>query len=201
MSTPAPAVPGILSRPGAFDASEAGFFAYHGIWAPGVRLFRNLRFAAKALIISLAFMAPMLALLYWLLNTQTDDAMRMRMNATRQVVEVARGVVSSAQGEEAAGRMTREQAQQLAMRQLEKLRYDRQEYFWINDMTPRMVMHPIKPELDGHLLAALPKLELPPTPAYNVGGLHSAPRRRRRRNSGNPGDSFLRIYYALGAAL
>ena len=59
----------------------------------------------------------------------------------------------------------------------------------------------VKPELDGHLLAALPKLELPPTPAYNVGGLHSAPRRRRRRNSGNPGDSFLRIYYALGAAL
>ena len=59
----------------------------------------------------------------------------------------------------------------------------------------------VKPELDGHLLAALPKLELPPTPAYNVGGLHSAPRRRRRRNSGNPGDSFLRIYYALGAAV
>lgn len=29
------------------------------------------------------------------------------------------------------------------------MRYDTVEYFWINDMTLRIVMHPIKPELDG----------------------------------------------------
>ena len=29
------------------------------------------------------------------------------------------------------------------------MRYDKSEYFWINDMHPRMVMHPTKPELDG----------------------------------------------------
>ena len=34
----------------------AGFFSYHGIWAPGVRLFRKLRFTTKAAIISIAFM-------------------------------------------------------------------------------------------------------------------------------------------------
>jgi len=129
--------------------NDAGFFAHHGAWAPGVRLFRNLRFASKALIISLAFILPMLALLFWLLTTQTDDAMQARMNSTRQLVEVAHGVVSSAQAEEATGTMTRQQAQTLAIRQLQKLRYDNKEYFWINDMQPRMVMHPIKPELNG----------------------------------------------------
>ena len=36
------------------------FFRYHGAWAPGVRLFRALRFNAKALIISLAFVVPLL---------------------------------------------------------------------------------------------------------------------------------------------
>ncbi|WP_294637754.1 methyl-accepting chemotaxis protein [uncultured Aquabacterium sp.] len=35
-----------------------GFFQYHGIWAPGIRLFRQLGFRAKALIISGAFLVP-----------------------------------------------------------------------------------------------------------------------------------------------
>ena len=41
---------------------HGGFFAYHGIWAPGVRLFRNLNFAAKALSIPTAFLVPMVGL-------------------------------------------------------------------------------------------------------------------------------------------
>jgi methyl-accepting chemotaxis protein len=38
------------------------FFAHHGLWALGVRLFRRLGFRAKALIVSACFMAPMLVL-------------------------------------------------------------------------------------------------------------------------------------------
>ena len=137
------------------DRRDAGFFAYHGVWAPGVRLFRSLRFPSKAFIISLAFMVPMLALLVWLLTTQTTEAMQARMSSTRQLVEVARGIASSVQAEEAAGSMTREQAQALAIRQIQKLRYDEKEYFWINDMQPRMVMHPIKPNLNGKELGEM----------------------------------------------
>ena len=137
------------------DRRDAGFFAYHGVWAPGVRLFRSLRFPSKAFIISLAFMVPMLALLVWLLTTQTTEAMQARMSSTRQLVDVARGIVNSAQAEEAAGSMTREQAQALAIRQIQKLRYDEKEYFWINDMQPRMVMHPIKPNLNGKELGEM----------------------------------------------
>ncbi len=29
------------------------------------------------------------------------------------------------------------------------MRYNEKDYLWINDMTPRMIMHPIKPELNG----------------------------------------------------
>jgi methyl-accepting chemotaxis protein len=39
-----------------------GFFRYHGVWAPGVRLFRKLDFPAKAAIISVAFLIPLLVL-------------------------------------------------------------------------------------------------------------------------------------------
>jgi len=41
-----------------------GFFRYHGVWAPGVRLFRRIGFRAKAALISAAFLVP-LAVLAW----------------------------------------------------------------------------------------------------------------------------------------
>ncbi|WP_395702702.1 methyl-accepting chemotaxis protein [Aquabacterium sp.] len=137
------------------DTGHAGFFAHHGPWAPGVRLFRQLRFSAKALIISLTFLLPVLGLLGWLLETAYDDALAARMAATRQHVEVAHGLIAWAQGEEAAGRLPREQAQRQALQALSQLRYDGQEYFWVNDMQPRMLMHPIKPELNGQDLGAM----------------------------------------------
>jgi methyl-accepting chemotaxis protein len=40
------------------------FFRYHGIWAPGVRLFRAIGFRAKALLISCVFVLPIGALSY-----------------------------------------------------------------------------------------------------------------------------------------
>lgn len=45
------------------------FFAHHGIWAPGVRLFRKVNFTAKALLVSLAFMVPITLLLVAYLQT------------------------------------------------------------------------------------------------------------------------------------
>ena len=128
---------------------DAGFFAYHGLWAPGVRLFRQLRFAAKAIVISLAFTLPMLALLAWQMTTQQQQAQQARMDATRQHVEVAHSLIAWAHKQEAAGKATREQAQQIALRAVAELRYDGNEYFWVNDMQPRVLMHPIKPALDG----------------------------------------------------
>ncbi|MCB1996501.1 MAG: cache domain-containing protein, partial [Rhodoferax sp.] len=129
--------------------ADAGFFAYHGPWAPGVRLFRQMRFGHKAAIISLAFLLPLLALVGWLLSTVSADALADRQDATRQRVEVAHGVLAWAHARERSGELSREQAQKLARDSVAALRYDGKEYFWINDMHPRVVMHPIKPELDG----------------------------------------------------
>ena len=126
-----------------------GFFAYHGIWAPGVRLFRQIRFSAKALIISLMFTLPLLGVMVWQEMSAYENSMEGRRDATRQHVEVAQGVIAWAHAQQGPGKLTREQAQQLALRTLATLRYDRTEYFWVNDMHPRVLMHPIKPELDG----------------------------------------------------
>ncbi len=136
-------------------AEPVGFFAYHGIWAPGVRLFRRLRFLPKALIVSLSFMVPTTGLVLWMLFMQSEHGLRDRMNATRQHVEVAHGVIAWAHAQEASGKMGRADAQKMALAAIAALRYDKNEYFWVNDMQPRMLMHPIKKELDGQLVGSV----------------------------------------------
>ena len=75
--------------------------------------------------------------------------MKERQNAVRQTVEIAYSTVAHFQEEAAKGHMTDEEARKHAMSDLKGMRYSGSEYFWINDMHPKMVMHPIKPELDG----------------------------------------------------
>jgi methyl-accepting chemotaxis protein len=42
-----------------------------------------------------------------------------------------------------------EEAQREVVRKIKQLRYGGTEYFWINDLAPRMIMHPTNPQLDG----------------------------------------------------
>jgi methyl-accepting chemotaxis protein len=50
------------SHPSAPSPLNSGFFSFHGPWAPGVRLFRKLNFAAKAGLISATFGVPLVVL-------------------------------------------------------------------------------------------------------------------------------------------
>jgi methyl-accepting chemotaxis protein len=43
-------------------SSEPGFFHHHGLMSPGIRLFRSIRFSAKAAWVSLAFLVPLLVM-------------------------------------------------------------------------------------------------------------------------------------------
>ncbi len=60
------------------------------------------------------------------------------------------GILALYHGMEKSGALTRDVAQQQAKAIIASMRYDNGSgYFWINDMGPKMVMHPIKPELVG----------------------------------------------------
>jgi len=72
-----------------------------------------------------------------------------RENGVRQAVDVAHGLAAHFHARSAAGQMTEAEAQRGALQAIKALRYSGSEYFWINDLQPRMVMHPIRPELDG----------------------------------------------------
>lgn len=67
----------------------------------------------------------------------------------RQLVESAETLLAHYHSLETEGKLSRDDAQEAAKTAIRTLRYDKSEYFWINDMQPRMIMHPTKPELDG----------------------------------------------------
>ncbi len=83
------------------------------------------------------------------LSSEKSQLLADRQDKIRNVVEVATGVLENFHRLEKSGKLTREEAQAQAKETLRGLRYDKAEYFWINDMHPVSVMHPIKPELEG----------------------------------------------------
>ncbi len=68
---------------------------------------------------------------------------------THGTTDSAYSVVEYYHSQEEKGAMTRDQAQAAAMNAVRAMRYGESGYFWINDKSRRMLMHPVKPELVG----------------------------------------------------
>jgi methyl-accepting chemotaxis protein len=67
----------------------------------------------------------------------------------KNLVEVAHSIFQYFHQQQLNGELTEEQAQTMAKAVVKKLRYAETNYFWVNDYQARMVMHPIKTELDN----------------------------------------------------
>jgi methyl-accepting chemotaxis protein len=85
---------------------------------------------------------------FWLVS-QRSGLLNERVAKTKNLVEVPYSMIAEQHKLEAEGKISRQEAQRHAIEAIRSLRYDETNYFWINDMHPTMVMHPLKPELDG----------------------------------------------------
>ncbi len=83
--------------------------------------------------------------LFILRNTLIED----RMEKIKEQVQIATTVVESYSARVQSGELTEADAKTMALKAIKNIRYGKDDYFWINDMEPKMVMHPIKPALDG----------------------------------------------------
>jgi len=72
---------------------------------------------------------------------------------TRHLVEASWSVLDYYVQQADKGVLTQEEAQLQAKEAIKSMRYENKDYFWINDTTPTMVMHPFKPQLDGKNLS------------------------------------------------
>ncbi|MDQ1832713.1 methyl-accepting chemotaxis protein [Massilia scottii] len=77
-----------------------------------------------------------------------------RENNVRQAVETAHGIIAYYHGLSDKGGMPKAEAQKHALAAIKVLRYSKTEYFWVQDQTPVVLMHPIKPALDNTNVSA-----------------------------------------------
>jgi len=68
---------------------------------------------------------------------------------TKKLVESAHSILAGYHKRASAGEMTTEAAQSAALKTIEEIRFDDGNYYWINDFSANIVMHPIKPALNG----------------------------------------------------
>lgn len=81
-----------------------------------------------------------------------QDLMREKQTQIRHLVESAYSIIEHYAEQATQGVLTTEQAQAAAKQAISQLRYGADDYFWINDAQPSMVMHPMKPEMNGQSL-------------------------------------------------
>jgi methyl-accepting chemotaxis protein len=105
-------------------------------------------------IIALSFLSLLGIAIFQLseLKNGLEDQKRLEL---RHLGEVALRIVSEEYAAAQRGETSVEQAKKNASARVGALRYGANDYFWINDLQPRMIMHPIKPELNGRDLTEM----------------------------------------------
>ena len=110
---------------------------------------KHLRVRVKLLLIIGTALAGIVTLVSMSLVFLKQDLQREKELKTRHLVEAAHSLVGTYQRLALQGKLSTPQAQGMAMAAVKGMRYGENEYFWINDMQPKILMHPIKPGLDG----------------------------------------------------
>ncbi|MEW9798455.1 methyl-accepting chemotaxis protein [Alteromonas sp. CYL-A6] len=111
---------------------------------------RQLSLLQRLSIIGVVVIVALLVLAMVALNRHHSTMEENAYEQTQHLVETAHSIL---QHYASRTDLTDEQARTAALDVIRALRYDNNNYFWINDGTPKMVMHPMKPELEGRDLS------------------------------------------------
>ncbi len=122
-----------------------------------VKTKKGLRFSIqwKMVLIGVAVVAAFVALILGIIlpGLQTS-LMNEKRSETKQYVQTAYSLMTAAYAQQQSGALTEKQAQALASNEISQLRYgdDSSGYFFVIDTVPAMIMHPLKPTMDGESL-------------------------------------------------
>ena len=117
--------------------------------------FERIKVRTRLMIFFAGVVLGLLAVGIFSLYVLRDNLMEDRRLKTRNVVESVLGVVDYFHKQQQAGNLSEEEAKRQAMDSLRNVRYDGKEYFWVQDRNLVMLMHPIKPDMEGKSQAAL----------------------------------------------
>lgn len=89
--------------------------------------------------------------MYVIIPTIRNNGIERKKEMIKELTTTAWNILAKYHNDELKGILTREQAQKEVIEQIKNMHYGQQskDYFWINDMTPRMVIHPYRNDLYG----------------------------------------------------
>lgn len=89
--------------------------------------------------------------LYVIIPTIRNNGIERKKDMIKELTTTAWNILAKYHNDELKGILTREQAQKEVVEQIKNMHYGQQskDYFWINDLTPRMVIHPYRSDLYG----------------------------------------------------
>lgn len=110
--------------------------------------FRSLQ-ARLSFVILVGVLASALVISVFSLSALYQETLKQRKASVQYVVESAISQVNSLYEQIQKEGKSEEDAKQEALFVLRNLRYEGENYVWINDLGPKMVMHPFKKEMEG----------------------------------------------------
>ena len=90
-----------------------------------------------------------------LVYQQTSSLKERRYEELKNLVQSVVSLIASQHAAVKAGQISEAEAKARALDLVSKLRYQGDNYFWINDSQPRVIMHPIRKDLDGKDVSGL----------------------------------------------
>ncbi len=89
------------------------------------------------------------------LSEEYHSLMEHKKYTTKELVDSSYTIIEHHYALYQKGELTEAQAKEQSLSIIANIRYDKNNYFWVNDFTPNMVMHPIKPALNGKNVAGI----------------------------------------------
>lgn len=115
----------------------------------GFKCYRDLSIFTKVMSISLMSALLLILAASLLVPFVRSLVMQEKQHALSMNLQQATSLLGSYQKQVEAGSLSQEEAKRQAVERIAAIRYDGSNYLWIHDLENKMVMHPIKPELNG----------------------------------------------------
>lgn len=117
--------------------------------------FRRRTYVLRIFLPTLIAIALFLAAIWgFILPSFEQTLLERKRELIQELTNSAWSILASYERDVQNGQISREQAQALAITRIAALRYgpESKDYFWIQDMQPRMIMHPYRSDLNGQEL-------------------------------------------------
>ncbi|MFH0785284.1 MAG: methyl-accepting chemotaxis protein [Pseudomonadota bacterium] len=112
--------------------------------------FKNWKILWKILTISITTIILLtLGVMFYILPFMERHLLNEKILATKGVVDTAASLIENYIQEVKEGKLTIDEAKDRALSNIKVMRYHGDEYFWVNDLEPKILMHGVKPELNG----------------------------------------------------